>query len=120
MYANAKTSEKLALLDNIAPISQSAGTVTSGWVSAANFERFLAVLKPAFSARRRLSTPSCSKRPTPAAQAPRTSPARQSRRSSRRPATESRSKSTCGPKSWTPTTRSVTSACRSPSAPLPA
>lgn len=45
MYANAKTSEKLALLDNIAPISQSAGTVTSGWVSAANFERFLAVLQ---------------------------------------------------------------------------
>ena len=45
MYANAKTSEKLALLDNIAPISQSAGTVTSGWVSAANFERFLAVIQ---------------------------------------------------------------------------
>lgn len=45
MYANAKTSEKLALLDNIAPISQSAGTVTSGWVRAANFERFLAVIQ---------------------------------------------------------------------------
>ena len=33
------------MLDNIAPISQGAGTVTSGWVNAANFERFLAVLQ---------------------------------------------------------------------------
>ncbi len=44
MNLNAKLSENVAILDNIAPISQGAGTVTSGWVSAANFERFAAII----------------------------------------------------------------------------
>lgn len=42
---NVKMSEQLALLASIDPASQAAGTVATGWISAANFERFLATLQ---------------------------------------------------------------------------
>lgn len=46
MYAQSvKATEQVAILDGIAPVSQSAGTVATGWVSAANFQKFLAVLQ---------------------------------------------------------------------------
>lgn len=45
MLPNARISEQMALLATIDPVSQAAGTVTTGWVSAANFERFLAVVQ---------------------------------------------------------------------------
>lgn len=45
MFANAKASEQAALLAEISPVSQAAGSVVSGWISAANFERFLAVIQ---------------------------------------------------------------------------
>jgi hypothetical protein len=38
-------SDQLAIMDIINPISQGAGTVTTAWVSAANFERFLATIE---------------------------------------------------------------------------
>lgn len=44
MHTNSKISEGLALLGSIDPVSQGAGTVTTGWVSAANFLSFLAVI----------------------------------------------------------------------------
>lgn len=44
MHTNTKISEGLALLDSIAPISQAAGTVTTGWVPAANFLSFMALI----------------------------------------------------------------------------
>ena len=45
MYANARLSEHLAKLGTIDPVSQAAGTVTSGWISAADFERFVATIQ---------------------------------------------------------------------------
>lgn len=45
MFPNSRTTERQALLGTIDPISQGAGTVTSGWISASNYERFLAVLQ---------------------------------------------------------------------------
>lgn len=45
MFPNARLSEMSALLGGIDPVSQAAATVTSGWVSMANFSRLLAVLK---------------------------------------------------------------------------
>jgi hypothetical protein len=44
MYANARISEQLALLGTVDPVSTST-TVTSGWISAAGFERFVAVIQ---------------------------------------------------------------------------
>lgn len=44
MQPNALMSDQMAVMDQISPISQGAGSVTTGWVSAANFERFLAVI----------------------------------------------------------------------------
>ena len=44
MFPNAKISEQLAVLDAISPVSQAAGTVTTGWISAANFERYMALI----------------------------------------------------------------------------
>jgi hypothetical protein len=44
MLPNAKISEQAALLATIDPISQGVGTAVSGWLSAANFERFLATI----------------------------------------------------------------------------
>jgi hypothetical protein len=45
MYPNAKPSEITALLGSIDPVSQAAGTITSGWVSMAGFLKLMAVLK---------------------------------------------------------------------------
>jgi len=42
---NSKISERLALLGSIDPVSQGVGTVSSGWISAANFERFQATVQ---------------------------------------------------------------------------
>lgn len=44
MYTNARLAEQLSLLGTIDPVSQAAGTVTSGWISAANHERFMATV----------------------------------------------------------------------------
>jgi hypothetical protein len=45
MIPNLKYQEAVAILDGIAPISQGAGTVTSGYVSIANFHRLAAVIQ---------------------------------------------------------------------------
>lgn len=45
MLPNARISEQLSLLATINPVSQAAGTATSGWLSAAQFERFMAVIQ---------------------------------------------------------------------------
>lgn len=45
MHVNARLAEALSVLATIDPVSQGAGTVTTGWVSAANHERFLALLQ---------------------------------------------------------------------------
>lgn len=45
MLTNAKVSEQLAVLATIDPVSQAAGTVTTGWIAAANFERFMALIQ---------------------------------------------------------------------------
>lgn len=44
MIPNQKLQEAVSILDGIAPISQGAGTVTSGWVSVANFHRLAALI----------------------------------------------------------------------------
>ena len=98
MYANAKPAKSWLCSTTSRRFPKAPERFTSGWVSAANFERFLAVIQTGVLGASATVDANCSRRPTPAAQAPRTSPARQSRRSSRRPATASRSKSTCGPK----------------------
>jgi len=45
MYPNLKGSETLSILATIDPASQAAGTVTTAWVSAANFHAFLALVE---------------------------------------------------------------------------
>lgn len=45
MFPNAKGSELLSVLATIDPASISAGTVTTGWVSAANHHNLLAVIQ---------------------------------------------------------------------------
>lgn len=45
MFANAKLTELFAVLAAVSPVSQAPGTVTSGWVSVANHERFLALVQ---------------------------------------------------------------------------
>lgn len=45
MFPNAKISEQAAVLATIDPVSQGAGTVTTGWISAAAFERFMAIIQ---------------------------------------------------------------------------
>lgn len=45
MLPNARISEQLSLLATIDPVSQAAGTVTTGWLSAAQFERFMASIR---------------------------------------------------------------------------
>ncbi len=45
MYPNAKASELLAVLATIDPVSQAAGTVTTGWISVANHHGLLAVIQ---------------------------------------------------------------------------
>jgi hypothetical protein len=45
MFPNAKASERVAVLDVIDPVSQAAGTVTTGWLSVGQFEHVLAMLQ---------------------------------------------------------------------------
>ncbi len=45
MFPNAKGSELLSILATIDPVSISAGTVTTGWVSAGNHHNLLAVIQ---------------------------------------------------------------------------
>ena len=45
MNANLKYVEQAAVLATIDPVSQGAGAVTTGWVSAANFHRLAAVIQ---------------------------------------------------------------------------
>jgi hypothetical protein len=45
MHPNARIAELLSLLGTIDPVSQAAGTVTSSWISAANHERFMALIQ---------------------------------------------------------------------------
>uniref|UniRef100_UPI0035B1C30C hypothetical protein n=1 Tax=Accumulibacter sp. TaxID=2053492 RepID=UPI0035B1C30C len=45
MFPNAKGSEQMSILATIDPASQAAGTVTTAWVSAANFHAFLALVE---------------------------------------------------------------------------
>lgn len=45
MYTNARLAEQLSILGTIDPVSQAAGTITTGWLSAANHERFMALLQ---------------------------------------------------------------------------
>ncbi|MDE2441949.1 MAG: hypothetical protein KGP14_13075 [Betaproteobacteria bacterium] len=42
---NARLAEQLSVLATIDPVSQGAGTVTTGWIPAANHERFLALVQ---------------------------------------------------------------------------
>lgn|SRR5574340_786425 len=44
MFPNAKASELIAVMDTISPVSQGTGTVTTGWISAATFNNYLAVI----------------------------------------------------------------------------
>lgn len=45
MFPNAKPSELVAVLGAIAPVSQGAGSVSSGWISARDFLTFMAVIE---------------------------------------------------------------------------
>jgi hypothetical protein len=45
MFANAKPSEIVALLGEIAPVSQGAGAVTTAWVSMAQVGEILAIIQ---------------------------------------------------------------------------
>ena len=45
MFPNAKASELLAVLATIDPVSQAAGTVTTGWITVANHHALLAVIQ---------------------------------------------------------------------------
>jgi hypothetical protein len=45
MFPNAKASELLTILATIDPVSQAAGTVTTGWLSVANHHALVAVIQ---------------------------------------------------------------------------
>lgn len=45
MHVNARLAEILSVLGTVDPISQGVGTVTTGWISAANHERFMALIQ---------------------------------------------------------------------------
>lgn len=45
MFPNARIAEQLSVLATIDPVSQGAGTVTTGWLSASNHERFEAIIQ---------------------------------------------------------------------------
>jgi hypothetical protein len=45
MFPNAKGSELLAILATLDPVSQAAGTATTGWISAANHHGLLAIIQ---------------------------------------------------------------------------
>jgi hypothetical protein len=42
---NVKASEQIAVLDFVAPVSQGAGSATTGWISVANFNKLLAIIQ---------------------------------------------------------------------------
>jgi hypothetical protein len=44
MYANARISEQSAILATLDPVSQGAGTITTGWVSMGKFSRLMAFI----------------------------------------------------------------------------
>ncbi len=44
MHNNIKPSDEVTILDKIVPVSQGAGTVTTGWVSAALYNKLLALI----------------------------------------------------------------------------
>lgn len=44
MFFNEKMSEGMALVGTIDPVNQSAGTITSGWVSASQIREWLAII----------------------------------------------------------------------------
>lgn len=44
-FTNARLGELLTVLATIDPVSQAAGTITTGWILAANHERFMATLQ---------------------------------------------------------------------------
>lgn len=44
-FVNARIAELLSLLATIDPVSQAVGSVTTGWIPAANHERFLALVQ---------------------------------------------------------------------------
>jgi hypothetical protein len=45
MLASLRPSQNIAILATLAPASQAAGTYTTGWIAAAQFEAFLAVVQ---------------------------------------------------------------------------
>ncbi|HEY3432542.1 MAG TPA: hypothetical protein VGK09_08340 [Rhodocyclaceae bacterium] len=45
MLPNARIAEQLGILATIDPVSQAAGTITTGWISASRFERFMALIQ---------------------------------------------------------------------------
>jgi hypothetical protein len=45
MFPNAKGSELLAILATLDPVSQAAGTATTGWISVANHHGLLAIIQ---------------------------------------------------------------------------
>ena len=45
MFPNAKGSELLAILATLDPVSQAAGTATTGWITAANHHGLLAIIQ---------------------------------------------------------------------------
>lgn len=45
MFPNVKATEQVAVLGVVAPSSQAAGTLTTGWMPAANFNKFLALIQ---------------------------------------------------------------------------
>ena len=45
MFPNAKGSELLAVLSTLDPASQAAGTITTGWISAANHHGLLGIVQ---------------------------------------------------------------------------
>lgn len=45
MFPNAKGSELLSILATVDPVSQAVGTVTTGWISVANFHALMTILE---------------------------------------------------------------------------
>lgn len=45
MYLNQKPSEMLAVLATIDPVSQAAGTITTGWIDAGQYHALMAVIQ---------------------------------------------------------------------------
>jgi hypothetical protein len=45
MYSNQRISEQAAVLGVISPVSQGAGTISTGWISARDFRRFTAIVQ---------------------------------------------------------------------------